>query len=112
MMVKCSAGTTWKPARCNTREEVDLYVPGGPGAAQVGGRADLQASGSPIAAIQIDWQVTGLGRTKRGASGTSKIDGCQPGHGVPDGVDDDDAVGDWCKVAAIAAENAKQKMPR
>ena len=25
--------------------------------------------------------------------------------------DDDDAVGHWCKVAGIAAENAKQKMP-
>ena len=64
--------------------ELHVHAPGGPGAAQVGGRADLQASGSPIAAVQIDWQVTGLGRTKRGASGTSKIDGCQPGHGVRD----------------------------
>ena len=72
----------------------------------------MQASGSPIAAVQIDWQVTGLGRTsERIASGTRKVDECQPGHGVLDGVDDDDAVGDWCKVAVIAAEHAKQNMP-
>ena len=89
--------------------EVDLHAPGGPGAAHVGHRADLGVIGSRIAAVQVDRQVTGLGRTKRGASGTSKIDGCQPGHGVPARVDDD-AVGDWCKVAVIAAEHAKQKM--
>ena len=65
---------------------------GGPGGAHVSHKADFGNAGSRIAAVQIDWQVTCLGRTKRGASGISKIDGCQPGHGVPDGVDDDDAV--------------------
>ena len=109
---KRSPGAACKVARCLTGCAADLHVPGGPRGAHVGGRADVGVAGSRIADIQIDWQVTGLGRTsERIASGTRKVNECRPTHGVPDGVDDDDAVGDWCKVAVIAAEHAKQNMP-
>eukprot|EP01052_Picozoa_sp_SAG31_P035288 SAG31_NODE_4236_length_3427_cov_24.184574_3_plen_133_part_00 len=112
VMVKCSASTARKPARYNTREEVDLHALGGPGGAHVGGRADLGVAGSRIAAVQVDRQVTGLGRSKRSASGIQKVDECQPGHGVLDGVDDDDAVEDWWyEVVVIAAEHEEQNKP-
>eukprot|EP01052_Picozoa_sp_SAG31_P041752 SAG31_NODE_6417_length_2027_cov_19.380705_1_plen_196_part_00 len=117
---KRSAGATWQVGRCLAGCEAGVGLGGGGKIEDIdetadvavvrSSRADLGVVGSRTAAIQIDWQMTCLGRSKRIASGTLKVDECQPGHGVPDGVDDDD-VEEWCEVAVIAAVHAKQNMP-
>eukprot|EP01052_Picozoa_sp_SAG31_P047458 SAG31_NODE_9507_length_1267_cov_1.253425_2_plen_176_part_00 len=104
---KRSAGAAWKVAGCLPGCEASASLGGGGKIEGIGeaadrvvvrsSTADLEVTGSHISAVQVDRQVTGLGRSKRGAGATQKVDERPPGYGVPEG-----AAEDWSEVFVIA----------